>query len=87
MIKTREILPVLRLALSSGYNRGILSEGEQISRGNRNHCDSAPIGRHIKTLTHALLPGSDINPSSYPGANNVLKIATLQCFYIDQWLR
>jgi hypothetical protein len=26
-------------------------------------------------------------PASYPGANNVLKIATLQCFYIDQWLR
>jgi hypothetical protein len=25
--------------------------------------------------------------ASYPGANNVLKIATLQCFYIDQWLR
>jgi hypothetical protein len=24
--------------------------------------------------------------ASYPGANNVLKIATLQCFYIDQWL-
>ena len=43
MIKTREILPVLRLALSSGYNRGILSEGEQISRGNRNHCDSAIV--------------------------------------------
>jgi hypothetical protein len=39
-IETREILPVLRQALSSGYNRGILSEGEQISLGNRNHCDT-----------------------------------------------
>jgi hypothetical protein len=28
----------------------------------------------------------DTTPASYPGANNVLKIATLQCFYIDQWL-
>jgi hypothetical protein len=27
-----------------------------------------------------------IMAASYPGANNVLKIATLQCFYIDQWL-
>jgi hypothetical protein len=24
-------------------------------------------------------------PASYPGANNVLKIATLQCFYTPQW--
>jgi hypothetical protein len=23
-------------------------------------------------------------PASHPGANNVLKIATLQCFYLDQ---
>jgi hypothetical protein len=33
MIKTREILPVLRQALSSGYNRGILSEGNRFHGG------------------------------------------------------
>ena len=29
------------------------------------------------------MKGIRITSASYPGANNVLKIATLQCFYID----
>jgi hypothetical protein len=41
------------------------------------------IAKYQQTLSN----NCDRQPRTHAGANNVLKIETLQCFYIDQWLR